>query len=785
MSATAHPHSVLIDTRLQLADLVIDPVAARVTRGPDEIPLPRLSWELLLVLVELAPGIVTTETLLNRVWPGLVVNPETVSQRVKLLRTALGDDPRKPRYIEVVRGRGCRLASPVVRLAAAVEPAPLPDAPVAVAPAVPRRRLVVIATALAAVAVVAAVSLWQVRRESPASAPVVSTGPVAKRSIAVRPFQALGMAQGDEVLALGVAEAIRTQLGKLHDVEVTARSSSSSAEIARMGARNAGASLGVAYVLEGSVQSVGSQVRITAQLVEVASGKQLWSQPFDRSNRDTFAVWDEIALKVAQALELRLDAAVTQQLLEHDTKNYDAWLEFAQARKLLDGGRVADLPAANKYLDRAISLDGDFAQAYVERGATLLRQAEFDPGADRRTAFEVAKLEAARNFDQAIAIDPRDGHARLQRAYLLSFSDLDAAEREYRLGLSMAPNDAAGYEGLAAVLYQDPQRQDEVLEALDQARRLDPLEPRYDITKSAFYYFGRGDTDSARIIVQKVLEQHSQYAPALSRMAGIETSQGHLALGIRYNELALQKDPSHDWARRQLISLYLDLGEAREARAVLSEVASDIPVRRLELLVDSGQWQAAGELAYAGLESDTVLAFDEPAVALALRRHARVTGEFDTAVAALESLVQLRWSSDDEPRFPDYTDMRLYVAGVGDLLMKAGQEERGRRVLRLLLAQIEDARVKLQRGGHWTHLARAEALALLGDSDGAVQALRSGLKDGLLPQRYRLMLDLEPAFDSLRKRADFRALRAEVVQVVREQQAELQKLRSEDLVPKR
>jgi tetratricopeptide (TPR) repeat protein len=430
-------------------------------------------------------------------------------------------------------------------------------------------------------------------------------------------------------------------------------------------------------------------------------------------------------------------------------------------------------------------MDADFAQPYVELGVTLLRQAEFDTAGDRGAAFAAAKLAAARLFEQAIALDPQDGHARLQRAYLLTFTDLDAAEREYRLGLSMAPNDAAGYEGLATVIYQEPQRYEEVLAALDQARHLDPLEPRYDTTKAGYLFYGRADLDAALALVQKVLEQHPQYAPALNRMSGLVAARGRIAQAIRYNELALQNDPSFDWARRQLISQYLDLGEARAARAVLAEAAHEIPARGLELLIEGGQWRAAGELAFAALETDTVLAFDEPVVALALRRHARVTGEIEPALAALESLSGLGWSSDGEPHFPDYTDLRLYVAGAGDLLLLGGQEERGRRVLQRLLTQVEDARVKLQRGGHWTHHARAVALALLGDTEGAMQALQDSLKGGFMPQRHRKWLDLEPAFDSLRRRADYRALHSEVGRLVQEQKVELQELRRVGLVPTR
>ena len=93
----------------EVADLVIDLARQRVTRNAHEIALPKLSFDLLLVLIRAAPAVLSNDELMARVWPGLVVSPETVSRRVKLLRDALGDDPRAPRYIAGLRGRGYRL----------------------------------------------------------------------------------------------------------------------------------------------------------------------------------------------------------------------------------------------------------------------------------------------------------------------------------------------------------------------------------------------------------------------------------------------------------------------------------------------------------------------------------------------------------------------------------------------------------------------------------------------------------------------------------------------------
>jgi DNA-binding winged helix-turn-helix (wHTH) protein len=105
----------------EISDLVIDLARQRVTRAAAEIALPKLSFDLLLVLMRAAPAVLSNNELMAQVWPGLVVSPETVSQRVKLLRDALGDDPRAPRYIAGLRGRGYRLI-PEVRSVEEVPP---------------------------------------------------------------------------------------------------------------------------------------------------------------------------------------------------------------------------------------------------------------------------------------------------------------------------------------------------------------------------------------------------------------------------------------------------------------------------------------------------------------------------------------------------------------------------------------------------------------------------------------------------------------------------------------
>src|SRR5271165_3085672 len=102
--------------RFRIADLEVDIGKAEVTRGDEKTALPKLSFDLLCALINAAPAIVTNDELLAQVWPGLMVSPESVAQRVKLLRDAIADDSQQPRYILGVRGRGYRLIPVIERL---------------------------------------------------------------------------------------------------------------------------------------------------------------------------------------------------------------------------------------------------------------------------------------------------------------------------------------------------------------------------------------------------------------------------------------------------------------------------------------------------------------------------------------------------------------------------------------------------------------------------------------------------------------------------------------------
>jgi TolB-like protein len=625
------------------------------------------------------------------------------------------------------------------------------------------------------------------RPVSPAAAiPAVRAAATPDRSIAVLPFESVGNAPGNEALAAGVAETVLHQLGGLSQLVVIARTSSFAVSRQGLDAPQLGQQLGARYLLEGSVQRAGDRLRITAQLIDAGSGRRIWSLKFDRPSDNVFAVQDEIALNVVRALKLSLDAPATERLTGQGTGNFDAYLEYLQARQSLAAARVAEVPAAIAHLQRALQLDPEYARAHVELARAEVLRAEFGATRDRARDFERAAARAGALLEQALALDPAEGRAYLQRAYLRAFSDITAAEADYRRGLELSPSDADGHEGLAAILYQDPHRRDDALRQIDLARRLDPLEPRYDVTRAVFLLYGRGDVPHAVELLRGVLERRPTYSPALARLGeSLWCCSGKLAEAVRLLEQAVALDPEAGWIRQLLSVAYLSIGDERAAASVLGLESAASSATSVEMLVARQDWRGAGERAYAALRDGPVPGTSEDQVVFAIRMHARATGDFRRARAALENLTGVQWSERGEPAYEASLDLKSGIVGLADMLQMLGERERAARLLRQVGADIDHEVRDLRRGELWYSLARPLSAALLGDDARALAYLKASADRGFLHHAVQYHLRLDPAFAGLRGDPRFGSLLESELALLASERASIERWRAQGIVPLR
>lgn len=265
--------------------------------------------QLLIYLASRAGEVVSQEELLDQVWPGVVVSPDSVYQAIAALRRTLGDDPRQARYIATVPRQGYRLLPRVEPVTERQEPlvaheAASPGPATAPGPkasrndrsiAAPRsRRRLLAATAGTGLALCLGLG-WAWQRSMPAA-------PVG--SLAVLPFLDLTDAMDAEALADGMTEQLIDALGQQGTLQVQARSRVFAYKGLDWTATRIGQELGVARVLEGSIRGDGQALRINAQLVQVSDGKVLWSASYDRPRAALLSLQGELAQAMVRALPI-------------------------------------------------------------------------------------------------------------------------------------------------------------------------------------------------------------------------------------------------------------------------------------------------------------------------------------------------------------------------------------------------------------------------------------------------------------------------------------------------
>ena len=775
--------------RYRFADLELDEGRQRVLRDGQEVPLPKLSFDLLLVLLESAPNYLSNSQLMARVWPGLVIGDKTVTQRVKLLRDALGDDHDEPRYIAGLRGRGYRIQVPVTQVApppptgvpvtADVEPQHLPGS------ASDRWRARRVA-AIAALPVFALLAWWLWSTTQHADR-VESNGAGADTdsrataiSIAVLPFRDLG---GDAVdIAQGVPEAVLDALSTQPGLTVIARSSSFRAAEQNRSVQDIGGLLGVSYLVEGSVQRAGDTLRVSAQLVDTAAGTQVWAASFDRDVSDIFGIQDEIAASVATALGERTGNPDSPDV-DRPTENVDAYLEYLRGRRLLGRWTGVDAEAAARAFESAIELDPGFGAAYA-----LLYEARL-MAADRRCSLTVplaatrddpgCRLSAARAeqqplIDKALALDPHSGAAYFARAI---WADGESASREedFSRGLELGPSNGRGMTAYAEFLDREG-RADEAERLIERAIRVDPLSPR-----AHFWRMRRKAGMDVTVLeagMLGVLEVDADYVPALQRYAKYRwLLHGELAQAIRLIEHALTLDPASPWLRHTAMAMYLDIDDVDAARALQREAGETGSVGSILMLLHEGDADAAAIAALDGLGFAAGV-YENWGLYDALRSRAMTSGNYAASLDYLLRNTQLGLQGTEVA----LENFRA-VPAVAQLLILADRDEDAHALLRQCIRWIDDVHLPTM-GSVFALRIKAQSLLLLGDTDAALDVLEASFAARDFVQWW-YTIDHDPLWRPLHDDPRFGAIASRVRQQVGEQRRALEELRTEGAVPRR
>lgn len=413
-----------------------------------------------------------------------------------------------------------------------------------------------------------------------------------QRSIAVLPFVDMSPGKDQEYFTDGLTENLLNALAQLRELRVAGRTSSFAFKNRNEDLRGIGEQLGVAHILEGSVQKSGVQIRITAQLINAEDGYHLWSQTYDRTLEDIFAVQDEIANEVAKAMRVTLlgHAADTQQAVSQNTTS--AYNEYLKGHHEASRGNVQGHEQARMYFERALQLDPGLALAWAGQSASQSYITGF-ADTDFEGGYEAARSSALR----ALELNPDLPEAHVALANIQSSYDWDwaAAEASLRQALSLRPGDTAIRLSLARlkgslgmrdesfadyqqVVEQDPLNwvaQRSLAGALafrgrfDEASRILDLLEATDASRTALYW-SRGSLQLVQGNYQRALEEFAREPFEFLRLTGEAIAYHHL--GNREEAAtALQGliSAAGESASFQIAAIYAQWGDADNAMSWL------------------------------------------------------------------------------------------------------------------------------------------------------------------------------------------------------------------------
>src|SRR6516225_1519542 len=387
--------------------------------------------------------------------------------------------------------------------------------------------------------------------EKTSASPVAAKpfAPIPEKSIAVLPFENLSSDKENAYFADGIQDEILTRLSKIADLKVISRTSTQHYKSAPANLPEIARQLGVAHVLEGSVQKSGNAVRVNVQLIKASNDSHLWADIYDRKLTDIFAVESDVAKAIAEQLRAKLTGQEEQVLANRPTENTDAHDAYLRglAQTLKTQNTPANLLSAQKYFKEAVGLDPKFALSwallsYVDAVGYVTLKLQPTPALREETR------EAA---ETALALQPNLGEAVLAKGYYHygCLKDYDTGARYFEQARQFLPNSARIPEYLAYVTRRRGQW-DESESHFNEAERLDPRNVHL-LTQHALSYICLRRFPEGKRKLDQVLEITPGDVETLAQKAAIAQAQGNLAQASELlTPLQIAADDVSGWERR-------------------------------------------------------------------------------------------------------------------------------------------------------------------------------------------------------------------------------------------
>ena len=582
-----------------------------------------------------------------------------------------------------------------------------------------RKRSIVAAAGVTAVVGMIAIGSWLYQRAQ-SSAQI-------ERSIAVLPFENLSEDKANAYFAEGIQDEILTRLSKIADLKVISRTSTQHYKSAPENLPEIGKELGVAHILEGSVQRSGDGVRVNVQLIKAANDSHLWADTFDRKLTDIFSVESEVAKAIAEQLRAKLTGQEEQVIAAKPTDNpeaYDAYLR-GLAYNLKTGNTRANALGAQKYLREAVRLDPKFALGWA-----LLSYVDARGYITQTLQPTVALSEEARQAaETALTLQPDLGEALLAKGYYhySCLKDYDTAVRYFEQARQFLPNSSRIPESLAYVARRRGQW-DRSESYFNEAERLDPRNV-FALSQHALSYIYLRRFPEASRKLDQVLNITPDDVNTLVLKAAIAQAEGDLP------QAAALLAPLHPGADDSPAL------EAQVYQAILERHPAPIIPRLKELLA----------------KPDPALGYITADLRFYLGWAQEITGDH---AAAQESWKQAR--SELEPFFKEQPENHFLIGDLALTNMGLGDKAAALAFVEKAISVVPIEKDAVEGPAPIEILARVAAQ--MGEPDRAIAALQKVLAipyEGVLVASVPLtpaLLRLDPMFDPLRNDPRFKEL---------------------------
>ncbi|MFY0611558.1 MAG: winged helix-turn-helix domain-containing protein [Hyphomicrobiaceae bacterium] len=515
---------------LRFHNFTIDTASYELRSGDDIRRVEPLVFDLIVFFARNPRRLVSRDELIEHVWSGRIVSDATISSSIKVARQALGDSGNEQKLIRTVRSRGFEFLAEVMT-------------------ETPQKADLLTGAKIGQVqagelAVSSDIAASEPNRAREDRLGLDQEFQLPKRpSIAVLPFEALDQDPDRAIFADGLTHDIISRISRLRWLFVIARGSTFTFRSSTDSVEQIARTLGVRYVVHGTVRFAGLRVRVSAVLVDAVARQEIWADHFDRQIEDVFAIQDEISAIIVALMETEIEEAEQRRALQSPVETLDAWSNYHRGLWHMHRFNKEGFAQAEQFFERTTEIDPNSPRAFAGLSFVNFQRHFLGLVPDREKALQLAFEQA----EHSIELDSKDplGHMSLGRALLMRREydhSIDALETSIRLNPNLAPAQFSLSRTLmAAGLSQRG------IEAADIARRLSPNDPmRFAMLSVRANCLAQlGEFEEAVQWVQQATHQSNAHFHILAIAVYISCAAGDMDLAQKYKERLLKARPDY------------------------------------------------------------------------------------------------------------------------------------------------------------------------------------------------------------------------------------------------